>query len=127
MSATIHPYGKAGAVARTVGPGVQYTESFTLGTGLLTMLGYIVQVTVANTGSCTITVQTGTSAADDAIAADWTDCATCSIENFSLTALNTLRQPVTDPVLDKVRLKITGNATASGTVTTFFAGDQPIT
>lgn len=125
MSATIEPYGKLGA-ALVVVPGTQYTESFSLGS-LLTTLGYVLTVTVAGAGTVTITPQTTVSDGSDGDATQWADCSTSAVYSFALGATNTLRGQVTDPVFDKIRLKIVGDATAAGTVQVLFAGDQPIT
>lgn len=78
-------------------------------------LGLIIRVTTAGTGTLTsIMVETAVSDASAVDATQWTTCPNSEVVDFDLSALNVCRIRIADPILDKVRVRLTGDAAVSG-------------
>lgn len=78
-------------------------------------LGLILQVTTAGTGTISsIMVETAVSDASAGDSTQWITCPNSEVLDFSLAALNTVRIRIADPILDKVRVRMTGDAAVSG-------------
>lgn len=89
-------------------------------------LGFLAEVTVAGAGTFTITPQTAVTGANPADATQWLDCSLSVVAGVAPTAGTTTRSPLVDFVFDVVRFKVTGDASAAGSITLSLLGNQPV-
>lgn len=127
MNCSIGTNGKTSTAKNAVAGGDAFSDSFTLAGQVATQVGFVINVTTPNAGAVRVTPQTAPADASDSDATQWLDCSESVYVNFSLAGANTLRVQVCDYVLDKVRLKFTGNSTAAGTLSIACFADVAIT
>lgn len=96
--------------------GTVRSASFNL-TGQTTQLGMQLLVTTPGAGFLTsVMVETAVADAADGVAAQWIDCEDSEVVDFDLAAANIIRINVSDVVLDKVRVRMTGDPNVAGAV-----------
>ena len=121
------------ALSLTITAGVEtYSNSVTLvsstGGAQMSGLGFLIQVPGGGTGFADFVLQTAVSGASDADDADWKSLALESvILDVPLDTADTHRARAASFLLDKVRMKCTGDANAvSGAATIIFLVDSEL-
>lgn len=108
-----------------VAGGTVYSSSFSL-TPQVSALGLYALVSTVGAGTAQYTVQTAVADALDSDPGSWLDLDAVVVGVDLTNSAIPSRMRIADGVMDKVRLKVIGDATAAGSITLGFASDRSI-